>query len=195
MEKAREIRVEASPTRCPYCHSSVEASEAEAIVCATCLSRHHRECWTGECASCRATGALGRVEAGPVAERRYEKAMAIVNHAFVAVFCLQLIALPLSFPYILSAKPAEGLPPALLPMMILGMLGGLIGTLASIIDVYDAAKRHRRESSAVPLILAILGFLTGGITSIVYYYGWGRKPMPGDPSRPRAPRVPSSKEQ
>jgi len=52
-ERAREIKIEGNPTRCPYCHDEV-AVLAEEVACEKCLARHHETCWrdAGRCATC-----------------------------------------------------------------------------------------------------------------------------------------------
>ena len=54
-ETKTRSRTTAGATRCPFCHDECEAA-AEVVVCRTCLSRHHAECWSegGACASCSA---------------------------------------------------------------------------------------------------------------------------------------------
>jgi len=49
-----EVRGMTSVGRCPYCHDQAEVSAS--VACASCMSRHHTECWDelGECASCGA---------------------------------------------------------------------------------------------------------------------------------------------
>lgn len=82
---AREaIRVERSPTRCPFCHSSVDPASAEWVACARCLGRHHAGCWSeaGSCAACAHDLPLSSAEArerpagpvGPPLEVRVEPA-------------------------------------------------------------------------------------------------------------------------
>ena len=58
--------VELSPTRCPFCHAGVETTSEAWVACATCLARHHTECWDdgGACAAC---GREGRLELAKVA--------------------------------------------------------------------------------------------------------------------------------
>jgi hypothetical protein len=53
------IHVDGSPTRCPYCHEDCAADE-EALVCESCLSRHHVACWSdhGSCSSCSSDRAM-----------------------------------------------------------------------------------------------------------------------------------------
>lgn len=53
------LRVEGSPTRCPYCHDGVSGQQPT-VVCGQCLSRHHAACWEGSCASCRSTERMVR---------------------------------------------------------------------------------------------------------------------------------------
>jgi hypothetical protein len=49
-----DVRVQASPTRCPYCHSDISTSTVDWVVCKSCLARHHGACWreSSACASC-----------------------------------------------------------------------------------------------------------------------------------------------
>lgn len=55
-------------TRCPYCHAAC-AADADAQVCADCLSRHHPGCWeeASGCASCRGRRSLGLRQEEPEA--------------------------------------------------------------------------------------------------------------------------------
>lgn len=50
-----DVRVAASRTRCPFCHSSF--ADDEWVACRECLARHHVACWgeNGACATCAAT--------------------------------------------------------------------------------------------------------------------------------------------
>jgi hypothetical protein len=60
-EKAPHVKVEASPTRCPFCHEACDPDEPAVAVCRRCLSRHHAGCWKecgGRCASCGVDRAL-----------------------------------------------------------------------------------------------------------------------------------------
>jgi hypothetical protein len=49
-----DVRVDASPLRCPFCHASVAAVALDWVACKACLARHHAACWSesGACASC-----------------------------------------------------------------------------------------------------------------------------------------------
>lgn len=65
-EAAREaVRVERSPTRCPFCHQSIAPEGEEWIACAQCLGRHHTACWAegGACAACGHAAPLSAAEA------------------------------------------------------------------------------------------------------------------------------------
>lgn len=64
-----KIRLEPSPTRCPYCHERVEAGGAEWVACRSCLGRHHVACWaeSGRCAGC---GLEEHLQAGEAEARR-----------------------------------------------------------------------------------------------------------------------------
>lgn len=65
-EAAREaIKVERSPTRCPFCHQSLAPEGEEWIACAQCLGRHHTACWAegGACAACGHAAPLSAAEA------------------------------------------------------------------------------------------------------------------------------------
>lgn len=59
MERTKEQLVDLGRDRCPYCHD--EVSRESAVVCQSCLARHHVDCWdeAGRCSSC---GALERLE-------------------------------------------------------------------------------------------------------------------------------------
>jgi hypothetical protein len=58
---APQVDVDRSPVRCPYCHDHCGPEDEAAIVCRSCLSRHHGACWRegqGCCASCGSKRAL-----------------------------------------------------------------------------------------------------------------------------------------
>lgn len=57
------VRVERSPNRCPYCHDDVRLEDDAWLACATCLARHHADCWAdpggaGRCSGCGGDAAL-----------------------------------------------------------------------------------------------------------------------------------------
>ena len=49
-------------TRCPWCHDDVDPGKDPWVVCAACLARHHRACWSDarRCSTCAGTEILGR---------------------------------------------------------------------------------------------------------------------------------------
>lgn len=56
-----DLRLEHSPTRCPYCHEGLGGSKPQGLAaCASCGARHHRECFDGHgsCSSCGGQHAL-----------------------------------------------------------------------------------------------------------------------------------------
>lgn len=57
-----DVRVDASPVRCPFCHESVDLGQDDWVACAGCLARHHGDCWSegGRCGACKATESLAR---------------------------------------------------------------------------------------------------------------------------------------
>ncbi len=57
-------------------------------------------------------------------------------------------------------------------------LGGFIGTVVLFID---ALRRQYDEPKAMPLVLAGMGIVCMGITSVIYYLEWGN-----DPTKPPA---------
>ena len=61
MTERPPITIHVAATRCPYCHANVRARDRHAIVCASCLARHHGDCWD-RCGSCGDVDALARVE-------------------------------------------------------------------------------------------------------------------------------------
>lgn len=97
MERDRprdDVRMESSPTRCPYCHEGV-AVEAEAwVACERCLARHHRACWDEgqRCAACSATVPLAR-------DRPVDPVQALERSLAAAGFPMRLVA---------SAEPGLG---------------------------------------------------------------------------------------
>lgn len=64
-----KVRVHSSPTRCPFCHDTCDAT-GEDVVCHDCLARHHSECWSengAACAACSSPAALV-VQTAPASE-------------------------------------------------------------------------------------------------------------------------------
>ena len=61
--REREVKVDRSPTRCPYCHAGVDAEHDDWVQCFACRALEHRACWSehGRCAACR----TGRTTADP----------------------------------------------------------------------------------------------------------------------------------
>lgn len=55
-----DVKVDASPLRCPYCHEGVAQDQPGWVACGGCLARHHGACWDerGACASCNGTKRL-----------------------------------------------------------------------------------------------------------------------------------------
>jgi len=56
MEQEPKLKVERSPTRCPYCHDECTAADPN-VACHDCLARHHTACWQegASCGSCGST--------------------------------------------------------------------------------------------------------------------------------------------
>jgi hypothetical protein len=181
-----EVRVEASPTRCPYCHASI-AAEPETVVCASCLSRHHKECWTDTCASCGRGQALAAV---PATEHRpWERPMVWINRAWLASFVFVFVG---TFVATMVSIAAGGITPKdepplwfMLATMLPMFLSVAIALPMMLVNLIDAAARFQRDRRALlPLALAALGICTGGLTSFAYYFGWGWQPLPADPTAP-----------
>lgn len=49
-----DVRVPASPVRCPFCHTDISPDATDWVACKACLARHHVGCWGehGKCSSC-----------------------------------------------------------------------------------------------------------------------------------------------
>src|SRR5271154_4879655 len=59
---ADAFRVTESPIRCPFCHDRIDAVDESCVVCASCLARQHRECWSelARCGTCSGREILER---------------------------------------------------------------------------------------------------------------------------------------
>lgn len=57
-DSTRDVQLPNSPTRCPYCHDDL--AHDPWLACASCLARHHPDCWQTHdaCASCGASDHL-----------------------------------------------------------------------------------------------------------------------------------------
>lgn len=60
VESRDDVRVQHN--RCPYCHDDVRAADEDVRVCAACLARHHKPCWSElrRCSACGAQRCLRR---------------------------------------------------------------------------------------------------------------------------------------
>jgi hypothetical protein len=164
---APDLRVEASPTRCPYCHDGVDQAELQrALVCQTCLSRHHAECWLDRCASCGSEQALGVVGATQTLERSpsLQRTLHVVNWGWLVAFLIGLVLMPITH----EVAPASRNPLFEIPLM----LTSLLTIVAWFTNLYDAGLHHRQRGAA--LVSAFLGPCTGGMTGFCYYLVWGR---------------------
>jgi hypothetical protein len=56
----------------------------------------------------------------------------------------------------------------------------VLGFPVTVLNLVDALLRMTREEKPgkAPVVLAVLGFLTGGLTSFIYFAIWGRRPLP-----------------
>jgi hypothetical protein len=64
------------------------------------------------------------------------------------------------------------------PLLI--MAGGPIGAVVLLVD---ALRREYDQPKAVPVVLAIMGLLTLGVTSVTYYALWGYRPCRREAAR------------
>lgn len=82
-----DVRVAASPVRCPYCHAEVGGPADSWVACAGCLARHHDECWSahGQCATCGDRLSLGGTARLPQVSRvvRFARVAAMIGGALV----------------------------------------------------------------------------------------------------------------
>lgn len=94
-----------SAARCPFCHSEVLPDREAWVVCATCVARHHADCWRegGRCAAC---GAQQAVAAAPPKERH----AAWVSAAFVLGITAYVTGRTLAAPAIVEAPEPVTLP-------------------------------------------------------------------------------------
>jgi hypothetical protein len=61
-----EVRVDRSPSHCPYCKGELGADLAAIVGCAACGARHHRDCHAENDARCATCGSVALL--APVAE-------------------------------------------------------------------------------------------------------------------------------
>jgi hypothetical protein len=87
LEHSGLVELRASPVRCPFCHGSVGADLDDSAVCARCLARHHRECWSegAGCASCRETEALASFSSARRTRSRAQLVSFVVAGVLAAV--------------------------------------------------------------------------------------------------------------
>lgn len=189
--------VDRSPTRCPYCHDSIQPDGLEqAVVCGQCLARHHRDCWDGRCGACSATVALGRLDLGVAvaagdARAPYERLKRALNLAFIAGFLLCIVAALVGVAIFGpgEVEQAGELPPmGALPMMIMSLLTALIALPMIAVNSYDALVRRARDPSTSMLapLLALAGIVTGGFSAVGYWARWGWQPLPRAQARKAA---------
>ncbi|MEZ0231072.1 MAG: hypothetical protein ACAI25_20825 [Planctomycetota bacterium] len=181
MEQARsQVKVEQSPTRCPYCHADLEEKDLEAaVVCQRCLSRHHSDCWVGGCASCKTTKALAptsEVASSGDANATYERTKRFVNRAYGLSL---LLLIPAAMIASASSPDVELLIQATLVTVLVAS-----GIAVLFLNGVDAIVRKSRDPSTewLAVFVAFLGVFTGSFASFAYYLRWGREPLP--PPRP-----------
>lgn len=186
------LRLAASPTRCPWCHGEVAAEQfAAALVCERCLSRHHADCWAGACASCAGDRPLGRPaqrEARAVGlafgaargRTRGAALMAAASWGYLASFALCFLAL---IPAVWAVPPPDTavgeLPAALAPFMTAILVTSGLSVLLWGLTAGDAAQRLARAPRAehwLAFVVAAASPLTGGLSGLVYFLVWGRRP-------------------
>lgn len=178
------VEVGRSPTRCPYCHDSIQEHEfRSAVVCSSCLSRHHQDCWQSTCASCgsghRAGEDLGSLEEKPksVAYRAWEWSTNTIG-------VLSLIAT-------LSAMALGHADQGWLTAI--GFLYLFCIVQAYPLNLVDAYKRKRSDPvdrgiiGWFPLAVAASG-IAFSVTTFLYFFTWGRRPFPSgeEPGEPAA---------
>ncbi len=181
------LRLAASPTRCPYCHGELAAAQfAAALVCERCLSRHHADCWVDACASCAGDRPLGRpARPGarcPARGRTPGAAlMAAAGWGYLGSFAL---CFPALIPALWALPPptTEGgeLPAALAPFMTATLVTSGLSVLLWGLTTADAAQRLARAPRPdrwLAFAVAAASLLTGGLSGLVYFLVWGRRPL------------------
>src|SRR2546423_5940666 len=93
-ENERTLEVHGSPTRCPYCHDTC-SPEDDAVICGSCLARHHRDCWEDRCGTCGAEAGLDAsnklgVNRARRLDRREQMIQAAITCAVVTPFVILL---------------------------------------------------------------------------------------------------------
>jgi hypothetical protein len=129
VEEDPRVRVEGSPTRCPYCHDGVSGQQPT-VVCEQCLSRHHAPCWVEACASCGATERMVRDPAHRVMEFGAPLLAALrhtVGPAAVVLWFVTVLAVPLGL------AAAFGLP-------LSALIHGVARVRVTLLDEYWSAN-------------------------------------------------------
>jgi hypothetical protein len=190
----REETAGPAPTRCPYCHEQIEPAEFDdCVVCESCLSRHHADCWEGRCASCKTTAVLVLLRAAPLQQatwNRYELAKRWLNRAWAATVLGFLASGALALATSNSLCTASTGAAVVLAYVFLGLWGPLFA-----LNLADAVARWRRSADTgfLPVVVALTGAVLG-IASFAYYLGWGWQPLPSRPaSAPSPPHKPTAK--
>lgn len=190
----RDLEVRVEGTRCPYCHDAVRDDELQgARVCERCLSRHHRECWDGRCASCQHTTPLEAVAPRPAAAQprvpfagvRYPPGMKVFNLGYVTLMMLSTTLLPL-VALTGSLDPDD---PGL-GMVVWAALIGLTTAFSLGMWAVNTLDAFRSRAPIGARLMAALSPLNGGISGFVYFlvFARGRPQPPADAPPTPAPR-------
>ncbi len=183
---------------CPSCRRPVaDAAVDEGELCRKCLALHHRECWKGKCGACGARGTTSAV-APPASESTsaapalpkprkttrtraprsvYATLKIAANLAWLATYVVAFVAFFIAF----SSGVRFSLFVQDLPLWLRILLYPhlIISFPVLVLNLVDALLRvaHDERPGKAPVILAALGFVTGGLTSFIYFAIWGRKPL------------------
>ena len=125
-----------SPTRCPYCHDSVDL-ETPWVACRACLARHHGECWAdvGVCAACGVATCLADDRAGPPVHDSAREA----EEAFATAELLERLESPPPVRPHLAMGPLEYVG----SLLTLGLLPALLAEHRLIQHAEEALARDR----------------------------------------------------
>ncbi len=183
---------------CPTCRRRVEdAAVDEGELCRKCLALHHRDCWEGKCGACGARGTTSAL-APPAGESTsaapalpkprkttrtraprsvYATLKLAANIAWLATYVVAFVAFFIAFSLgVHFSLFVQDLP---LWLRILLYPHFIISFPVLVLNLVDALLRmaHDERPGKAPVILAALGFVTGGLTSFIYFAIWGWKPL------------------
>ena len=169
---------------CPACRATLDDAAIEkAHLCNKCLALHHEACWSGVCGACgaRPSAIVALPEKRKPSRRTggrapWETLKLVAAVAWLLSFVVANLALVVAWNAGWALNPFKGMPVILELLLAPYQITALALVVITTVDsVLRGIARER--GTGWPILIALLGFCTGGVSSFAYYLGWGRNPI------------------